>query len=333
MKIRTLIISFILLALNSFSQEKKPAIKLGGKPIVRVFANYHSNLGGNKQVKSFDAMEIKRAYLGYKSTLSNELGVKIILDVGNHSGEYDAYLKIAELNYHKNKFSAHIGMIATKQFKVQESFWGYRYLHKSFQDEYKYNGSADLGLSVDYKINKIISLDAIIQNGEGYKHIDPTRTYRTGFGSTIRYKPLIFRAYYDISIKPGINRQNMAALMGYKLKDKFKIAAEYNYQINNHFEKDHNMYGYSIYSSYAINKKFNFFARYDNSLSNIIDDDPSVSEHQAWNVNTDESLILVGFEYRILKNVKTSINYRNVLSAEKDVQNVNWLFVNFEYKL
>ncbi len=333
-KPKLLLSVFIGLCITAFSQKTtQPVFKPEGKAIVRVFANYSSNLGGNEQVKSFDAMQIKRAYLGYKSTLSKELGVKITMDVGNHSGKYDAYLKIAELNYHKDKFSAHIGMIATKQFKVQEGFWGYRYLQKSFQDEYKYNGSADLGLSIDYKINKLISIDAIIQNGEGYKHVDPTGTYRAGFGATMKYKPLIFRAYYDISSKPDINRQNIATLIGYQLKDKFKIAAEYNFQINNHFVKDHKMYGYSVYTTFFVNKKLNFFARYDNSRSNIIDDSSSRLDPQPWNANQDESLALVGFEYKMLKNVKISTNYRRALSAVKDAEGVNWFFLNLEFKL
>lgn len=40
---------------------------------------------------------------------------------------------------------------------------------KSFQDEYKFGSSADLGVSVAYKFNKVVSADVIVANGEGYK--------------------------------------------------------------------------------------------------------------------------------------------------------------------
>jgi len=334
------VVMFMLFTMMTFSQEKPKTNNFvpEGKAIVRVFANYNSNLGGNEQISAVDEMEIKRAYLGYKSTLSENYSVKLTMDVGNNSGKYSAYLKIAELKYKKDKFTAHIGMIATKQFKVQESFWGYRYLLKSFQDEYKYNGSADLGLSVDYKLNKSISIDAIVQNGEGYKHVDATGTYRGGLGTTINYKPIIFRVYYDISAKPDIQRQNIAMFFGYKFKDKFRIAGEYNYQLNNHFSEDHNMFGYSIYTTYNINKKFELFARYDNLQSNIVQEslhgsDPTIPSTTAWNISKDEQMGILGLQYNLHKKVKVSANYRYVLSAVEDSKSVNWLFLNLEFKL
>ncbi len=330
-----LFFTLITFVVSAFSQENTDhsEFKPEGKAIVRVFANYNSNLGGNEQTGATDGMEIKRAYLGYKSTLSKTFGIKMKMDVGNHSGKYEAFLKIAELTYHKNKFSAHVGLIATTQFKVQEAFWGYRYLQKSFQDEYKYNGSADLGLSVDYKINKIISIDAIVQNGEGYKHVDPTGTYRAGLGTTINIKSITFRTYYDISSKPDINRQNIAVLLAYKFKDKIRIAGEYNYQMNNHFSKDHNMFGYSFYTTYIINKKYEVFARYDKSQSNIINDGAGHIEDQAWNINKDEDLALIGIQYKPIKTVKISANYRQAISTVADADAVNWFFLNLEFKL
>jgi len=333
---RILLALLLSVSIITFSQEStspKKSFTPEGKAIIRVFANYNSNLGGTETVDAKESMNIKRAYLGYKSTLSEEFSMKVTMDVGNSSGKYSAYLKTAELKYKKNKFSANIGMIATKQFKVQEGFWGYRYLHKSFQDQYKYNSSADLGLSVAYKINKLISVDAILQNGEGYKHIDPTGTYRGGLGATIKYKPITFRLYYDISAKPEVNRENLAAFIGYQFKKKFRIAAEYNYQMNNKFAKDHNMFGYSAYATYIINKKFELFVRYDNSESNVIEEHNPTIPAEAWNIKKDESLALIGFQYSALKNVKISANYRRTLSAVKDSEGVNWIFLNLEFKL
>jgi len=332
-----LIVIFSLVILSVFAQEKEinSTFKPKGKAIVRVFANYNSNLGGNEQAGAVDEMEIKRAYLGYKSTLNENYSIKLTMDVGNSSGKYSTYLKIAELKYKKDNITAHIGMIATKQFKVQEGFWGYRYLLKSFQDEYKYNGSADLGLSVDYKINKIISVDAIVQNGEGYKHVDATGTYRGGLGTTINFKPITFRLYYDISSKPDVQRQNISTFIGYKFKKSFRIAGEYNYQLNNAFVEDHNMFGFSVYTTYIINKKFEVFARYDKSQSNIIEDanaSPNM-DAQAWNVNKDEGSGIIGLQYKPLKTVKISANYRRTLSAIEDAECLGWLFLNLEFKL
>ena len=336
---KILLITFIGLSFSLLSQESnkievKPEFKIKGKAIVRVFANYHSNLGGTEQTAPVDAMKIKRAYLGYKAHISENYTIKVVFDVGNTNGRYNTYLKIAGLNYKKGKFSYNIGMIATKQFKVQEKFWGYRYFRKSFQDQYKYNASADIGFSVDYKLIDGLSIDGIIQNGGGYKHVDPTGTYRGGVGATINiYKPLTFRLYYDISVKPDIKQQSIVTFLAYKFGEKLKIAAEYNYQLNNKFAKDHNMFGYSTYATYSFNPKFDIFARYDNSQSNIIEDEGSRLDPQAWNVNKDENVAIVGFQYKPTSRVKLSINYRRVQSAIADMDAVNWMFFNLEFKL
>ena len=327
-----LLIVFVAFTLNLFSQESKPVFVVDGKPTLKVFANYNSNLGGNEQVEAKESMQIKRAYLGYKANLSENYSMKITMDVGNNSGKYSTYLKVAELKYTKDKWTVNVGMIATKQFKVQEKFWGYRYLLKTYQDQYKYNSSADLGLSANYQINKNIGVDAIIQNGEGYKHVDPTGTYRGGFGTTIKYKPITFRVYYDISAKTDINRQNIATFIGYKFKDKFKIGAEYNYQLNNAFVEDHNMFGYSVYSTFFINPKFEIFSRYDNSASNVIEEEGSRLDPQAWNANKDAQLSVIGLQYKPIKNISVSANYRRYLSAVEDAEGVNWLFLNLEFK-
>jgi len=333
-----LLITFIGLSFSLFSQEEnktvdKPTFKPEGKAIVRVFANYNSNLGGNKEVGAFEAMQVKRAYLGYKSTLSENYSIKLVMDVGENSGLYRAYLKNADLKYKKNKWTVHIGIIATKQFKVQEKFWGYRYIRKSFQDQYKYNASADLGMSVDYKINNILSVDAIIQNGLGYKLILPTGTYKGGLGLTAKYKSLLFRLYYDISSKPAANKQNIATFIGYKFKNKFRIGAEYNYQLNNRFIEEHDLFGYSLYTTYIINNKIEVFARYDNSQSNIVEDEGSRLDPLPWNINRDAQMGMIGLQYKLLEKVKISANYRRVLSSVTDSKSVNWIFLNLEFKL
>ena len=43
-------------------------------------------------------------------------------------------------------------MIGGKQFNDQEMIWGYRYLYKTLQDEYKFGSSADLGVNAEFKL-------------------------------------------------------------------------------------------------------------------------------------------------------------------------------------
>ena len=47
-------------------------------------------------------------------------------------------------------------MIGTKNFKFMEKAWGKRYIYKSLQDQNKWANSADLGVTLDYSLNKNI---------------------------------------------------------------------------------------------------------------------------------------------------------------------------------
>jgi len=320
----------------SFSQEKKiedkaetvteiEKFKPNGRALVKIFANYHTNFA------EISKMQIERAYLGYNYNFSENYSAKITLDVTGTDFygklRYDVFLKIAQLQYKKNKTTIKVGLIPTTQFKVQEKFWGYRYIMKSFQDIYRMNGSADLGVSVDYKIFDNFSVDVIVQNGEGYKSIEPTGTYRGGLGLTyLPIKSLIIRVYSDISSMPDVNRVNFAAFIGYKFKKLFKVGAEYNLQIGNRFVQEKEYSGVSAYTTVFISKKFNVFARYDLVKSNTLENDI-----EPWYIKRNGNGLIAGIEYSPIKGVKVSTNYRGWQSdiASKDFESM--FYLNFQY--
>ncbi len=318
----------ILLSPTLWAQQQKTVFS-EGKPSIKIFANFNSNLGGNDQIPAQDAMEIKRAYLGYKVNIHQNYKINIGFDVGNNSGRYDVFLKKAALSYTNGKWSANIGLISVNQFGVQEKFWGYRYLRKSFQDQYRYNSSADLGFSLKYQISDMISLDGIFQNGNGYKNVTPTGTFRGGLGTTLKFKSFMARLYYDFASGPRTERQTFVGFLGYQFRDLFKIGGEYNYQLNTAFVEDQDMYGYSVYSTFFISDRWEAFARYDNSMSTEI---TAGSISTPWNVNRDEQVGIIGVQYKLIKGVKVSTNYRRVLSAVEGADALNWIYLNLEYK-
>ncbi len=317
-KIWTLGVLLLIFSLGLQSQDKEKPKQRG---IIKIFANYHTTFG-----KDDNVMEIKRAYLGYKAKLSKYYSAKIILDV-EAEGRYIAYLKNASLKYKKNKWTVHAGMIATKQFKVQEKFWAYRYIQKSFQDQYKYNSSADLGLSVQYAVLKNLSIDFIIQNGGGYKDIKPTGNFRKGIGARAKLSLFDLYFYYDINTKQHINKQSLASMLGVNITPAIRFAAEYNVQWNHKFKKDHHLYGYSLYTTYKFNSKWEIFARYDNLASNTLSGDK-----RPWNISNKEKLAISGIQYHPVKGVKISANFRRNFAKQSTSQNINSLFLNLEYK-
>ena len=152
---------------------------------------------------SFKEFELKRAYLGYSYKIDDKFSTKITFDVGNNTGgtAYTAFLKIAQLNWKYNdNVNINFGMIGTKNFKFMEKAWGKRYIYKSLQDQNKWANSADLGVTLDYSLNKNISFDFQVLNGDGYKKVQGSNgLMRGGVGLIYSINKLSVRAATDIA--------------------------------------------------------------------------------------------------------------------------------------
>ena len=152
----------LCITLIAMSQEPKEAFKPHGKPVIRVFSNAHTSFSDGESKTAF---ELTRAYLGYEHFFSENFSGTVVYDVGNPGAgkiQFTAFVKNAFLNYKKSNLSIDFGVIPTTQFKVQENFWGYRYLEESYQDLYDFHASADLGTSVTYKFNDALSADVAL---------------------------------------------------------------------------------------------------------------------------------------------------------------------------
>ncbi len=179
------IISLFGLGICAVNAQTTGDFKPSGKPELTIFSNFHSSFTNGQNTSKF---ELTRAYLGYSYNFSSTLSGRVTLEVGNlgvGNFQFTALLKNGYLQYQKDKLTAKFGMIGTPLFDVQEQFWGYRYIFKSFMDQYGMGPSNDLGLSASYKFSDIISTDVIIQNGEGYTRSDADSTLKVGAGLTI----------------------------------------------------------------------------------------------------------------------------------------------------
>lgn len=292
------------MALTSQAQNEKNAQdEKKGSAIITVFSNLHSGFGSNNDDRGFD---LDRAYVGYQYKLNGGLTLKAVVDFGQSKSvdDYDriGYIKNAMVTWKHENLTLNGGLISTTQFKTQESFWGKRYIMKSFQDEYKFGSSADLGVSAAYKLAPWVSADVIVVNGEGYKKVQFEDGLQYGLGFTFTpCEGLTLRAYG--SINEGVEEEakdilNMAAFAGYKNKS-FSIAAEYNYMKNAKNVEKHDQNGISAYASVRLSSCVDLFGRWDNLTSK---DD--------WNKAKDGNAGIVGAEFKLGKYVKLSPNFR-----------------------
>ena len=274
-----------------------------GKAIVQVFGNFHSGFGANNDDRGF---ELERSYLGYEYKLGDGLSVQGVMDIGKSSDVSDyqriAYIKNAMVSWKKGDFTLNGGLISTTQFNFQEKFWGYRYIMKSFQDQYKFGNSADLGISASYKFADWVSADAIIVNGEGYKKVQKNDGLNYGLGVTLTpVKGFQVRLYGGLNESGQEGKDdivNMAAFAGYKC-EMFTIGAEYNYMQNTSNKNDTDQYGYSVFASAKVSKKAEVYARFDELYSK-----------NDWNIAKDEQAAIIGAQFKLGKYVKVAPNFK-----------------------
>lgn len=297
-----------------------------GKAIVQVFGNFHTGFGADNDNRGF---ELERSYLGYEYNLGKGLSIKGVMDVGrsNQVDDYHriAYIKNAMISWKRGNLTLNGGLIPTTQFNYQEKFWGYRYIMKSFQDEYKFGSSADLGLSATYRFADWISADAIIVNGEGYKKIQKNDGLNYGLGLTLTpVKGLHIRLYGGLNESCEEGKKdivNMAAFVGYK-HERFTIGAEYNQMWNASYSDNADQNGYSIFASAKLSKLTDIYARYDD-----------LNSKDDWNIAKDESAAIIGAQFKLGKYVKIAPNFRMNMPKADSAKNGYSAYVNCYFGL
>ena len=277
--------------------------KFSGKPIVTLFANHHTGLGDLVDKSGF---ALDRVYLGYAFDFKDQISGSVIFDIASTKAEgskldYVSHVKNASITWKNGGLAINAGLIKTNNFSYQESFWGYRYLMKSFKDEYGWAPSADLGISAKYKAASWLDLDISVTNGEGNKRIGADNNYRYGAGATFKAtKGLSFRAYYDLYTAKGegVATQTFTTFAGYK-HSLFSIGGEYLYRESADNELGLNYSGISLFSTVKIIDKLAIFGRYDYVGSNVKDAEDSGMALRA------------GVEYTPFKYLKFSPNIYN----------------------
>ena len=291
-----------------------------GEAIVTIFSNLYTGFGHYNDERGFN---LERAYLGYRYLLSGNLTLQVIIDAGKSRSvddhHYLAYIKNAFAQWRYKKLTLTGGMISTTQFNLQEKSWGRRYVLKSFQDEYGFGSSADLGVSAIYKFNPNWSADLIIANGEGYKQIQDGKGLLYGSGitwtPTQRLSIRLYGSYNETADDENANSVNAAFFVGYKHKA-FSIAAEYNYQTNASHARGNDQNGISAYASIRLKKNIEWFGRWD-----------YLHSKDRWNENEGNAAI-TGAEFKLGKYVRLSPNFRIQIPHDQAQKNASFAYLN-----
>lgn len=304
--------------------------RISAKPLFIIFSNFHQGISESAHESNFD---VKRAYLGYDFNLNNGFTANIKIDIGSpdDNSQYSlirrsAYFKTVGIGYTKNKLNINFGIIDNQQYKMQEKFWGKRYIFKTFTDEYKFLSSSDLGINAVYKFNNKISLEAGIMNGEYLNNQDGFLKYIYNFG--VNYLPIEVLSFKFYSSYTGNNNDLLKGgiFVGIKPSEKIMAGAEFDSMFDLKETGDFITYGYSLFCNYKIAKKWSLFGRYDSLNSNIPD-----GYTIPFNLSKNGSAIIGGVEYQVNENVRLSLNYQDWYPMAANMSNTAYLYFNLEF--
>lgn len=319
------IIAALLLAtcLGISAQEKGE--KARGRAIVQIYTNFHSGFGAVNDDRGF---ALDRSYIGYEYMPGRGLTLKGVLDVGQSSDVNDyqriAYIKNAFVGWKWRWLTLNGGLIPTTQFNYQENFWGFRYVYNSFQDQYGFGSSADLGISAAYRFAKWIEADVIIANGEGFRRVQVDDGLLYGIGTTITpFRGMSFRLYASINEGSDGAKDivNYAMFAGYRHRY-FSVALEYNIMRNSNRMAGKNLYGFSLYATGTLNRWLDIYARTDGLMSG---DD--------WNEQNDEIEIIAGAQFKLGRYIKIAPNFRMSIPKADSVENRYYGYISCSFGL
>jgi len=333
MKIKCYALLVILfLSQIGIAQKEKLLSKIEFTPVGLVFANVH--MGKNAFTDEM-AFEIRRAYVGYKFKFDEHFSGELVLDMGNPEdtdegelGRRFAFFKKAYLKYKNGKLSLSAGMVSTRQFKVQEKIWAYRYIGQSPMDRYRMGPSADLGIIAQYQFNEVFDLDLSVTNGEGYSDVQMDTAFRCALGLTLKpIKSLLFRFYIDV-ISKHIPLNTYSVFISYNYKSKVVLGLEADYQTNTQFFNNREFYIYSGFLNYYFIENWSCFARVDRVFTN-----ESIPGDGPWNITRDGYTYWGGFDYAVNNHIKLALDLRYHIPDNKEERNQPFIYLHSQLKL
>ncbi|MCA1757726.1 MAG: hypothetical protein LC649_09745 [Bacteroidales bacterium] len=343
----------LLLTTTGFSQDSSQVKTFDFarlSPIVQIF----SNAGYDPGAKRYD-FAFGRAHLGLQYNFNERWSTKIIIDRGratsvgnivvtdsaghslnviNNSSEgsyYTMFLKFASLQWKVTpNLSLESGAILQNHYITQEKFWGQRYVAPTFQDIYWSIPSSDIGFTGRLKINRFVSIDAAVTNGEGPRiKQDSKGKIKIAGGIDINFSDFITsRVYYHNrqAHRPDSESEHMISVFaGLNPGKGFRMGGEFNYIKNLNYNAGVVSYGYSVYSVLRITEKSELFGRYDKLIYNL----PEIFSTP---VKGNGSSVIGGISFSPVEHISFSFNFNHWNPEKSTGRKENVISFSTEYK-
>ena len=238
--------------------------------------------------EAIDGFGLKRVYLTFSKTISEELAITIQTDVDPKSSPQDIYLKNAKADWKVGSGTLVVGLQGMNMFKAQETNWGKRYLDKTVMDRFGYSSAADMGIGYyqSREENKI-HFSVLMTNGTGFKKAEDDSHKKLSlqliYGNTKLAKSNGFNVGAVFSHEPydrdgevaipeellGSHTKKVFGLFGGYAKNNLRLGLEWN-QLNDSglLDDNYNNNLTSIYGSYVIKPSQTLVMKYDMTAGN-----------------------------------------------------------------
>ncbi|MFV0366374.1 MAG: hypothetical protein ACK5JS_07730 [Mangrovibacterium sp.] len=308
------------------NEPNEKTFKRSGKVFGSAFTGMNVSVLDGDNGDPYKEFVLDRLEIGYIYNFSENWLFKGCLDIGDPKDEsslqHTAFARNAFGEYHNDKLIFRFGMITGVSFNFIEKEWGYRYVAKCYQEHFGYSSSRDIGVTAAYNFNDVISVDAIISNGEGYKltQYDPFLEY--GIGATFKpFKGAVVRAYADMTETDVLTENTYSCMMGYHFNNGSSVGAEYNKQNNANVNQERDQQGGSFYSTLKVCNKMKIYARYDYN-----------DRAANWSSGDNTQVLFVGAEFQPIKGVKITPNYIYTSHSVAAMPTENEYRVSCEFK-
>lgn len=321
------LLPLLLACLNSSGQEQQ----VQGNAIAEIFTDFHININDTSKHTGF---ALSRAYLGYQFLPGGNFSAKIIVNVGSPEDLVNgatphryAYFREASIAWSDERLTVTMGITSTKLFEFQQKFLGKRFIANTYQSINGYGFVADLGVTAEYKVNKVLQADLILMNGEGYNNLQIDNNLRLSMGFTITpTESFAIRLIGDVQNKDGLWQPMAVGFIGFK-NDLFTIGGEVSYKSNLDLNKGHHAWGISATGGVNITKNTEIFSRFDYSSSVRV-----TGDLLQWNYKNDGSFMIAGLQHTFSPNVKIALDYQGTIPYSALRQASDLIYLNALFK-
>jgi len=287
----------------------------------KIFFNHTTDLIDN----GINAFNMKRAYLSYGNSVSDNVFYKVTYDMGTNDGgsAHTAFLKVAMLKWKTSVGDITIGMQGMNMFKTMENTWGHRFIAKMPMDTYKFSASADMGVGIAKSFGPL-STSALIVNGCGYKKAESDKYKKISFhalyGESKLNKKDGFNVGVSFSYEPyaidsmNTNTTNVMGLFAGYSGNGFRGGLEFDTKSNGNIDGKI----LSIYGTYQLTKTLSILGRLDQADTNTSEPNDGVQA------------VIAGLHLNATKGLIVAPTFRMTALEGGDAENS--IVVNFQFK-